>query len=369
MWQTTAMALFGRKDENPTAVKAAISQGWTTNTGAGQIGNYYSYLQGDMRARLMSIPTVSRARDLLASAISCMPLVMYKEMWNGDEMEEVNEAPRSWLRRLDKSLPNSTLFAWLFDDLFFTQRAFLYVTERTADGFPSGFTRLPAAMVTTQDQAGPIYFAPSKQILFNGLPIDYRDVVQFISPIQGLNTTSPSAVMTALKLEQARNRNSSSSQPAVVLRQKSGEPLSAEEMADMAQAFDSHRRNDATCMVNEHTEVIINDATPDKMLLIEAATFQALEMARLANVPPYLVGVSTGAYSYQSSEQARHDLYTFGVKPYADCITQTLSGDNVLPRGTYVKFDSEEYLESIYDENAETEIDIDVPADARRNGA
>jgi phage portal protein BeeE len=153
------------------------------------------------------------------------------------------------------------------------------------------------------------------------------------------------------------------------LRQKSGEPLSAEEMADMAQAFDSHRRNDATCMVNEHTEVIINDATPDKMLLIEAATFQALEMARLANVPPYLVGVSTGAYSYQSSEQARHDLYTFGVKPYADCITQTLSGDNVLPRGTYVKFDSEEYLESMYDENAETEIDIDVPADARRNGA
>jgi hypothetical protein len=46
-----------------------------------------------------------------------------------------------------------------------------------------------------------------------------------------------------------------------------------------------------------------------------------------------------------------------------------LSGDNVLPRGTYVKFDSEEYLESMYDENAETEIDIDVPADARRNGA
>jgi len=363
------MALFSRKDENPAAVKAAISQGWTTNTGAGQIGNYYSYLQGDLRARLMAIPTVSRARDLLASVISCMPLVMYKEMWNGNEMEEVPEAPRSWLRRLDKSLPNTTLLAWLFDDLFFTQRAFLYCTEKTSDGFPSGFTRLPSAMVQTQDQAGPIYFAPSKQITFNGMPLDYRDVVQFISPIQGLNTTSPTAVMTALKLEQARNRNASSSQPAVVLRQKSGEPLSGEEMADMAAAFDAHRRNDATCMVNEHTDVIINDATPDKMLLIEAATFQALEMARLTNVPPYLVGVSTGAYSYQSSKQARHDLYTFGVKAYADCIAQTLSADNVLPRGTYVRFDVDSYLEEMYDTENENDLDIEIPQTARRNGA
>ena len=364
------MALFGRKsDTTEIPVKAAISQGWTTNTGAQQVGQYYAYLQGDLRARLMAIPTVSRARDLLASVISCMPLKMYKEMWNGDEMEKVPEAPRAWLRRLDKSLPNTTLFAWLFDDLFFTQRAFLFVTERTADGFPSGFTRLPSAMVNTQDQQGPIYFAPSKQILFNGLPVDYRDVIQFISPIQGLNTTSPTAVMTALKLEQARNRNATSSQPATILRQKSGEPLSAEEMADMAAAFDAHRRNDATCMVNEHTEVIINDATPDKMLLIEAATFQALEMARLANVPPYLVGVSTGAYSYQSSEQARHDLYTFGVKAYADCIAQTLSGDNVLPRGTYVEFDVDEYLEGMYLEEPETEIDIEEPETMRSNGA
>jgi hypothetical protein len=366
------MALFGRKPENDTPVKAAISGGWTTNTGAGQIGNYYSYLQGDLRARLMSIPTVSRARDLMASVISTLPLVMYKEMWNGEEMEEVPEAPRSWLRRLDKGLPNSTLFAWLFDDLFFTQRAFLYVTERTSDGFPTSFTRLPSAMVTTQDQSGQIYFAPSKQILFNGLPIDYRDVVQFISPIQGLNTTSPSAVMTALKLEQARNRNASSSQPAVVLRQKSGEPLSGTEMADMAAAFDAHRRNDATCMVNEHTEVIINDATPDKMLLIDAANFQALEMARLANVPPYLVGVSTGAYSYQSSEQARQDLYIFGVKPYADCIAQTLSGDNVLPRGTFVKFDVESYLGESFSgdlPDLEDADEMDIPTDARRNGA
>jgi hypothetical protein len=60
------------------------------------------------------------------------------------------------------------------------------------------------------------------------------------------------------------------------------------------------------------------------------------------------VGVATGAYSYQSSQQARADLYLFGVKLYADAIAGALSMDNVLPRGTYVEFDADEYLEENY---------------------
>jgi hypothetical protein len=38
----------------------------------------------------------------------------------------------------------------------------------------------------------------------------------------------------------------------------------------------------------------------------------------------------------------------FGVKLYADAIAGALSMDNVLPRGTYVEFDSKEYLEENY---------------------
>jgi phage portal protein BeeE len=79
------------------------------------------------------------------------------------------------------------------------------------------------------------------------------------------------------------------------------------------------------------------------MLLIESSNYSALEMARVCNVPPYLVGVSTGSYSYQSSDQARRDLWLFGTSVYAQCIEDTLSQQ--LPRGTYVEFDAEDYLE------------------------
>jgi hypothetical protein len=342
------MALFSRAttDAAQPVVKAAAG----SNVGMSQLDNFYAFTQGNTRQRAMAVPAITRARDLLASVIGCTPLKMYNEMWNpiDREMEEVEIAPRSWLRRLDPALPNTTLFSWLFDDLFFTQRAFLAITARTADGFPSAFQRMPSAMVLTQDQAGPVFFAPSKQIMFNGLPVDHRDVVQFISPIQGLLYTSPNAVLTAIKLEGARLRSAANSLPNGVLRQVGGEPLSAVELQTLAQNFEASRLTNTVAALNEFVTYTETTTDPSKQMLVEASEYQALEIARLANCPPYLLGVATGSYSYQNSTQARQDLYMFGAKLFMDCIAETLSADNVLPRGTFVKFDIDEYLSENY---------------------
>jgi len=335
----------------PPAQKAAAAGGMyqsVNNGGAGMIGQYYSYVEGDARNRAMSVPTISRARDLMASVLGCMQLKMYNEIWNGNEMEKMPLAPRTWLRRIDPSVPNSFLLAWLFDDLFHFGRGFLYVTSRTSDGFPASFTRLPAAMVQTLDQAGPVWFAPSKQIVFQGAELDPNDVIQFLSPIQGIIYMSTQAVATALKLEAARYRNASSAIPAGVLRQTGGEPLSAQELADLASAFNFARESNQTAALNEFVTYTETLTSPDKMLLIDSAEFQAMEMARLCNIPPYLAGISVGSYSYQSSAESRMDLWTFGVRAYADCIAGTLSQNNVLPNGTYVEFDVQQYLTGEY---------------------
>jgi len=115
-------------------------------------------------------------------------------------------------------------------------------------------------------------------------------------------------------------------------------------VTDNSAAFNAARSSNQTAALNEFLTYEPTSATPDKMLLIDAANYQALECARLTNVPPYLVGVSTGAYSYQSSEQARADLYIFGVQAYSQCLAATLSQNNVLPRGTYVEFDTHDFL-------------------------
>jgi hypothetical protein len=350
---------------SPQPTKAAAAGGTfyqNNNAGSQLVGQYYSYVEGTARNRAMSVPTISRARDLMASVIGCMNLKMYNEMWNGEEMEKMPLAPRTWLRRIDPTLPNNFILSWTFDDLFFFGRAFWYITSRTADGYPASYTRLPAAMVQTLDQAGPVWFAPSKDIVFNGGGLDPNDVVQFLSPIQGIIYMSEQSVATALKLEGARYRNSSSAIPAGILRQTGGEPLSAQELADLAASFNAARETNQTAALNEFVTYTETLTSPDKMLLIDSAEFQAMEMARLCNIPPYLAGVSVGSYSYQSSAEARMDLWTFGVRAYADCIAGTLSQNNILPNGSYVEFDVEQYLSGEYsmsdyrEDNSETPI-------------
>ena len=349
------MAIFNRSVNkaaiSPQPTKAAAAGGTfyqNNNAGAQLVGQYYSYVEGTARNRAMSVPTVSRARDLMASVIGCMSLKQYSLIWNGNEMEKLPQAPRTWLNKIDPTLPNNFILSWTFDDLFFFGRAFWYITSRTADGYPASYTRLPAAMVQTLDQAGPVWFAPSKDIVFNGGGLDPNDVVQFLSPIQGIIYMSETAVATALKLEAARYRNSSSAIPAGVIKQTGGEPLSAQELADLAAAFNAARETNQTAALNEFVSYTETATSPDKMLLIDSAEFQAMEMARLCNIPPYLAGVSVGSYSYQSSAEARMDLWTFGVRAYADCIAGTLSQNNILPNGTMVEFDVQQYLSGEY---------------------
>ena len=62
---------------------------------------------------------------------------MYREMWNGDDMEAVSLAPRSWLDRIDKSVPNNFILAWTVDDLLFTGSAYWYVTSSISDDHAS----------------------------------------------------------------------------------------------------------------------------------------------------------------------------------------------------------------------------------------
>ena len=353
------MAIFNKTKKaaiSPAPAKAAAAGGFapgysSSNVGVNMIGQYYTYREGELRAAAVSIPALSRSRDLLASVIGCMPLRMYNEVWNEEEeeMERKYIAPRSWLRRPDPTVNYNFLMSWTFDDLYFYGRAFWYITSRTADGYPASFTRLPAGSVTTTDMSSGMWFAPSSQVYIQGGEIDPKNLVQFLSPTQGLVYSSQAAIETALKIQEARARNASSSIPAGVLKQTGGEPLSAQELADLAAAFNAARATNQTAALNEYLSYEPTTMSPDKMLLIESANYSALETGgRIGNVPPYLLGISTGSYAYSSSQNARMDLLFFGIKMYADAIAETLSMNNILPNGTFVAFDYESYIEENY---------------------
>ena len=146
----------------------------------------------------------------------------------------------------------------------------------------------------------------------------------------------------AQHLDQAADRYATLETTPGYLQQKGGETMSGDELSDLAAGWASARRNNAIGALNDFVEFVEYKKDPAEVVA-QQRQYQALELARVANIPPYLVGVATGGMTYQNAQQARQDLYLFGARPFIDCIEQTLSAANVLPRNRFVEFDIEDY--------------------------
>ena len=333
------MGIFTRKETMPS-VKAAAGA-----AGNPLVGNFINYTTGFDRSTALRNPTISRARDLICGMIGCLEITQYGRQWDGEDYEYINLPPDAWFQNPDPNVTRIFIMSFCADDLMFYGRAFWVVTERNAAGFPSAFTWIPAADVTTFDQAGPQWWGPSSQIYFQGIQLDTKDVVQFLSPIPALLFTGSRAINTATRLDAAAERFATMEVPAGYLRQTGGEPMSGQELADLAAAWSEARLTSSVAALNEYVEWKESNIDPSKMELVSARTYQALELSRVANIPPYLVGAPSGSgMTYQNPQQARQDLYLFGAKPYIDCIEQTLSLNHITPRGRYIELDVDSYL-------------------------
>lgn len=309
------------------------------------INDVYTYTIGTAEQRALALPTISRARDLIAAMIGSLDLRQYQLVWDEDNYEKRYISGESWFTRPDPKVTRSFIMANTFSDLLFHGRAFWYITSRYSTGFPASFQWLPAANVSTMDQAGPQWFTTSDEVEFNGVELPTENVVQFLSPIMGIIYTGQIAMDTAYKLDNAARRFSTNEIAAGYLQQRGGEPMSAEDLGELAAGWAAARRNNSIGALNEFVEWKEFSSDPSKLQLVEARQYQALELARLANIPPYLVGAPTGTgMTYQNALQARQDLYLFGAKPYISAIEETLSGPNVIPRGRHIEFDLESYL-------------------------
>lgn len=338
------MGLFQRKITGPAigsdrVVKAAA--------GASPVGAFYSYSVGYGEEVALSVPTISRARDLIASMIGALTLKHYTLQWTGERYEKIYLPLEPWMEQPDPKVTRNFFYSNLFSDLFFYGRAFAAVTRRRADdNRPAAFTWIPAADVNTSDQAGPQWFGPSDQITFNGYPMDSRDMVQILSPVNGLLFQGARAVTISAHLDQWMDRQATSEQVPGYLQQRGGETMSGDELSDLAASWASLRAATATGAVgalNDYVEFVEYKNNPFD-ILSKQREYQALELARVANIPPYLVGIPTGGMTYQNAQQARQDLYLFGAKPFIDCLEQTFSMNQILPRGRFVEFDVASYL-------------------------
>ena len=336
------MGLF--KTTKPAFASAPVKAA----AGASNVGNFIFYQTGTDEIRALSVPTVSRSRDLIAGLVGALELKHYSKQWTGEKYEEIYLPLEPWMERPDPKVTRSFFYVQIFSDLFFYGVAYAYITSRYSDGRPASFTWLPAANMSSTQQTGiPQYYGQSDELEFNGQPLDIANVLQFVSPLEGVLKTGARAINTSLYLDAAADRYAQLETVPGYLQQISGEDMSGEDLGDLAAAWAAARKANAIGALSSQVQFKEYAQNPQEVIA-DQRKYQALEMARLCNVPAYLVSAPTegASMTYQNAEQARQDLYLFGARIYLDVIEQTLSGEQIMPRNRFVEFDMEEYLGS-----------------------
>jgi phage portal protein BeeE len=137
--------------------------------------------------------------------------------------------------------------------------------------------------------------------------------------------------------------------------------MSSEELGELAAAWANARRVSAIGALNSAVEWKEFSSDPSKLQLVESRKYQALEMARLLDIPGYLLGIDQSGMTYQNAQQSRQDLILFGARPILHSIQERLSMNDVLPNGRHVQFDVDEYLEEFMVESPEIQREEPAP--------
>jgi len=294
------------------------------------------------RERAIAIPTISRARDLFAAYAAQLSIRQFGTQWDGEDLVEIPIPPEPWMSRPDSSSTLAATLAWTIDSMLFWGFSAWYVTGRYAPSngdFPASFQLLPAEQLsfTAANYVGNTPIGPIENISFNGTPLSRRDVVFFWSPNEPLLRSGARAIRIAEKLDLAAERFATSPIAAGWLKQTGGEPLSREKAKEAAQTFAEQRLTDSIAFFPENIDWKESGMDPSKLQLTEARQHSALELSRVANISPLLTGAPSGSsMTYSNATQAWEQL-GFDVAPYLAVIEQTLSSEQVTPRGRVVR--------------------------------
>lgn len=337
------MGLFSRKPR----IEASTSNDDTTAIATSLIATSTYFAD---RARAMRVPTVSRARDLLCSLAASLPLEHIVWSWQTGNYVETKVAPDTWMTQPDPESTRAHIMAWTVDDLMFHGYAVWRVTSRRMlDNRPATFQWLPAqdVAISAQYWAGGIPYG-DYTVTFAGQVLNRADLVLFWSPIQALLNTGARSILVAERLEQASLRFASTPTAFGYLKQLDGEPMTSDELKELSDAWAEARDTNSVAALNQFVDWKESQMDPGKLQLVESRQHAALEIARLANVPAYLVSAPTGSgMTYQNAQQSRQDLILMGALPYLEVIQQTLSTDAITPRGHLVRFDTQAWMDKL----------------------
>jgi HK97 family phage portal protein len=290
------------------------------------------------RETAMQVPAVARARNVICNTLGSIPLELYAR--DGRQMRNP-----SWMEQPDLNTPRSVTMAWTIDSLVFFGRAYWQITNTYADsGRPSRFAWVDPRRITwttnTSNTAIEQYYVDLNAVPMAG--------VGSLITVQGLDdgvlARGGKTIATAHGLETAAYNVSQDPVPVGILK-NTGFDLSEDQIVSSLNAWKQARKTKSTAYLNSNFDYQAVGFSSRDSQLVEARSHMASEVARMMNVPAYVVGADQMAsMTYSNAVDVRKDLVNNTLRGYIAAVEDRLNMADISTSSTIVKFDLDDYL-------------------------
>ena len=299
------------------------------------LNTLYNYILPRVnRNEAMSVPSVARCRNLIAGVVADLPLNLYRKS-TGEELGNP-----VWVDQPSINQPRSVTMAWTVDSLMMYGVSYWEVTEVYAeDGRPSRFEWIPNTKVTFETD---LYGTKITQYYVDAVARPQwgvGSIITFQFFDEGILERGAETIRAAIDLRKAAVIAASTPMPSGVLR-NNGADLDPKEVAGLLAAWKNARQNRATAYLTSTLEYQPTSFSPKDMMYDEAQQFLATEIARLCNIPAYMVSAeANNSMTYANVLDERKQFFSFSIAPYVNAIQDRLSMDDITARGNAVRFD------------------------------
>lgn len=295
------------------------------------------------RAEAMAVPTVARARNLIVGTISTLPVHLFRKS-TGEELG----SPR-WLEQPDYRQPRSVTLSATVDALFHFGVAYWEVTEvyEGIDGRPSAFAFVNNDRVSfnlNQNNTEVLNY------LVDGVARPQWGIGSLIT-FQGINegilNNGGRTIRAALDLEKAAAIAAATPIPSGYIS-NSGADLPPDQITGLLSQWKLARQQRSTAFLSASLQYHATSFSPKDMMYSEAAQHLSTQLARLCNIPAYMVSSEmNNSMTYSNVMDERRQFVDMTLKPLYAAIEDRLSMNDITNSQNYVRFSIDEtYLRS-----------------------
>lgn len=286
------------------------------------------------REEAMSIPAVSKARNLLVSSIAKFPL----RAMQGEMVLHADKQP-TFLYRTNSHVTPYERMAWTVDDLIFTGYS-LWLLRRGAP--VEGRRPILDAEWCPRSQ----WTITDGHILVDEQEVDEEDIILFNSPFEGLLNVGARTIKGARDTERAWTGRMRNPIPVIELHMLD-DAMEPAEVKEFVKSWSTARRSEdgAIGYTPPSLEVRVHGDLQHE-LFTEGRNAIRTDIGSFLNIRASMLDGTTGVDSltYTTKDGERNLFYELDLPFWTDPIEARLSMDDVVPRGQRIRFDKYEAL-------------------------